>query len=155
MNACALYRCFDADRRLLYVGVSSSPTDRMHQHVSQSPWAGEIASVEIERHDARDAALAAERVAIATENPVHNKAWNAGDARADVNRIAAVLSPDAMCDALGVGKHAVRYARFTGTFPGNWYGTLLPMCDAAGIDCPLSAFTWKTAKSSEKTESAA
>jgi len=147
MSRTALYRQRDAAGYLLYVGVSCSPADRMHQHASQSHWAGEIATVSVEYFPTRDEALAAERSAIACERPRHNTAWNVSDDKAEVNTIVATLTADAMCAALGVGRHAVRYARFTGTFPGNWYGTLLPMCMAAGIECPLTAFTWKTPKS--------
>lgn len=148
MNRTALYRHFDAGGALLYVGISSSLTDRMHQHTCQSSWFGEIATVTVQHFDDRNDAVAAERVAIATEKPLHNKAWNSAGGKAQVNEIVAVLTVDAMCAALGVGTHAVRYTRFTGAFPGNWYGTLLSMCEAAEIPCPMEAFTWKAAAAS-------
>jgi predicted GIY-YIG superfamily endonuclease len=147
MTRTALYRHFDADGSLLYVGVSSSTQERLYHHNCQSGWASEIASITLEHFDNRKEAIAAERVAIATESPRHNTAWKAAPEKADVNAIVAILTVDAMCDALGVGRHAVRYTRSAGSFPGNWYGTLLPMCKSAGIPCPLSAFNWKaTAK---------
>jgi hypothetical protein len=141
----ALYRHFAADGALLYVGISAFPTERAHQHNCRAHWATSIARIEVDHFDTREDAIAAERLAIATERPLHNVAWNQTGQKAEVNGIVAALTADAMCEALGVGFHAIRYARNAGTFPGNWYGTLLAMCDERGIDCPLDLFTWKTA----------
>jgi hypothetical protein len=67
----ALYRHFDSDGRLLYVGISLSAIIRLAEHRA-SPWFDDIARVEIERHPTRKAALAAERKAIRDERPLHN-----------------------------------------------------------------------------------
>ncbi len=67
-----LYRHFDKDGRLLYVGVSLSALSRLAQHRDASHWFQEIASVKIEVFEDRKAALAAERDAIVKENPLHN-----------------------------------------------------------------------------------
>lgn len=144
MSRTVLYRHFSGDA-LLYVGVSRSPSDRMHQHTSQSSWAREITHVTHEHFDTRAAAIAAERVAIATEQPRHNKVWRYPPAKAEANAIVAIIGPQAICDALGVGGHSVRHALFVGKFPSNWYLGILMLCEAAGIDCPLTAFTWKAA----------
>lgn len=67
-----MYRHWDADGRLLYVGISLSAISRLAQHSASSHWSGDIARVTIENFETREAALAAERVAVQSENPLHN-----------------------------------------------------------------------------------
>jgi hypothetical protein len=69
----ALYRHFDADGRLLYVGISMRPFQRLYNH-DRSHWSQDIATVRIEWFDARKDALQAELRAITTESPAHNLA---------------------------------------------------------------------------------
>lgn len=68
----ALYRHFDADGRLLYVGISLSPTYRLRQHHDCSAWFQSIANVTVEWFPDRSAAMAAERQAIKAESPEFN-----------------------------------------------------------------------------------
>lgn len=67
-----LYRHFDAQKNLLYVGVSLSAVARLSQHMNDSGWADQIASIKVERFPSRAEALAAETKAIQTENPKFN-----------------------------------------------------------------------------------
>lgn len=67
-----LYRHFDGDGNLLYVGISLSAIARLGQHKT-SHWFNQIATVTIEKFDSRDDALDAEFLAIKTENPLHNR----------------------------------------------------------------------------------
>jgi len=67
-----LYRHFDADGQLLYVGISLSAVVRLCAHMNCSPWADQIAMLTIERHPTREAAMAAERAAVKEERPLHN-----------------------------------------------------------------------------------
>lgn len=71
-KCCDLYRHFDNAGVLLYVGVSLAALKRLSQHKQVSHWYRDIANVKIEKHPTRKAALAAEREAIAKENPLHN-----------------------------------------------------------------------------------
>lgn len=68
---CSLYRYFDSEGVLLYVGISSSAARRLAEH-SKRPWAGAIASVTVESLGSRDDALRVERDAIMAEKPKHN-----------------------------------------------------------------------------------
>lgn len=68
----ALYRLFDTDDRLLYVGISSNPKERLKAHAADKPWWPEVASREIEWFPSREQAAAAEVAAIRTEQPIHN-----------------------------------------------------------------------------------
>jgi predicted GIY-YIG superfamily endonuclease len=67
-----LYRQFDKDGRLLYVGVSINARRRHVQHKSMSFWADQVATITIEKYQDRDSALIAERQAISAEKPVYN-----------------------------------------------------------------------------------
>lgn len=70
-----LYRHYDADGRLLYIGVSRSAAQRLAQHKA-SRWDWRIAKVTVQYYSSRDEALAAERQAIKAEDPRFNIAHN-------------------------------------------------------------------------------
>jgi excinuclease UvrABC nuclease subunit len=67
-----LYRHFDAEKKLLYVGISLSTFARLSQHKDHSPWFEQVMTVEIKHFETREEAMAAERNAIKTENPKFN-----------------------------------------------------------------------------------
>lgn len=67
-----LYRHFDKDGSLLYVGQSIKPLDRLRQHKECSHWFDDIVTVKIERFSTRSDAIQAERKAIYEEKPLHN-----------------------------------------------------------------------------------
>lgn len=68
-----LYRYFDKDDVLLYVGISNNFILRLYQHERDKGWAEYISSITLSRFPDRKAALFAEYNAILNENPVHNK----------------------------------------------------------------------------------
>lgn len=72
MSITTLYRFFDAEDRLLYVGISCQPFARLAQHREDKAWWASIASTRLEHFEDRAAALAAELAAIKAENPLHN-----------------------------------------------------------------------------------
>ena len=72
MTRTALYRHWDADKNLLYVGISLSAIARLGQHIAGSHWSDEISSVTIQQYPDRDSAIIAERRAIAEEAPLYN-----------------------------------------------------------------------------------
>lgn len=67
-----LYRHFDADGKLLYVGISLSAVARLSAHRHASHWFDRITSVTIQRFDTRQDALKAEYRAIQDEKPECN-----------------------------------------------------------------------------------
>jgi len=74
-----LYRFFDADDRLLYVGIAGNPGRRFHQHANGpdgKPWWSHVARSTMEHFDTREEAAAAEVAAIVTERPMHNVVHN-------------------------------------------------------------------------------
>lgn len=78
MNPVGVYRHIDANGRCLYIGASTNPGARYDTHRSASSWAFEVVRIEIEWHPSREAAYAAERAAIFSERPPHNREWKIG-----------------------------------------------------------------------------
>lgn len=72
----SLYRHFDREQKLLYVGVSISAVKRLGEHALHSHWHSQIANVTIEHFETRKEAIAAEKEAIESEKPLHNIAHN-------------------------------------------------------------------------------
>ncbi len=68
----ALYRHFNKEGKLLYVGIALNILCRLANHRGASSWYPEIARIEIEHFADRQSALKAEREAIAKEKPLHN-----------------------------------------------------------------------------------
>lgn len=68
----ALYRWYDVEARLLYVGVAFNPVGRAGQHQRSQPWWGDVRSATVEWFDTRVQALDEEEDAIKRERPQHN-----------------------------------------------------------------------------------
>lgn len=69
----ALYRLYDVDRKLIYVGITGNPEVRFAQHASDKPWWPRVVHREIEWYGSRAAAAAAEEAAIKLKSPTANK----------------------------------------------------------------------------------
>lgn len=72
-----LYRHYDGDGVLLYVGISLNTIGRLAQHKFESGWFNQIASITITTYQSRKEALDAEAEAIEREAPVFNVINNA------------------------------------------------------------------------------
>jgi excinuclease UvrABC nuclease subunit len=72
----ALYRHFDREGRLLYVGVSLSAIQRTKQHHTNAPWFREITRIELTWFGSRSSAELAEEHAIKAEKPLYNVTYN-------------------------------------------------------------------------------
>lgn len=70
-----LYRHFDKDGALLYVGISMTITNRTRAHCFNAPWFRDVRNISVEWHPSRLAAEEAEKLAIRTENPRFNKTY--------------------------------------------------------------------------------
>lgn len=71
-----LYRFYDDQDRLLYVGISNTWHQRFHQHEKEAGWFTHAARCTFTRYPNRDAVMAAETQAILTEFPIYNKQQN-------------------------------------------------------------------------------
>jgi hypothetical protein len=67
-----LYRCFDRDGQLLYVGVSDNVDRRLRQHVVDKFWWGDVTKVTRMAFPRRIEALWAEWAVISTCHPIYN-----------------------------------------------------------------------------------
>jgi hypothetical protein len=113
----ALYRHWNAEGELLYVGISLSAVERLSAHAREAGWAGLIAHVTVEWFDTRLEAMAAEKRAILDERPKHNTAHNldvrsgrvrAGGRRAPPAVPMLVDRPEAVAVYFNVGLDTVR-----------------------------------------------
>lgn len=74
LEGTTLYRYFDADGKLLYIGITNHAVLRALQHSRFSRWWPSVRSATFEHYATRDEALAAEAAAITRERPPHNVA---------------------------------------------------------------------------------
>lgn len=104
-----LYRHYDAEGVLLYIGVTMFPKSRLASHKSLSPWGGQIARVDISSYigwAGRQAALDDEAYAIAYERPKHNRTF----AKCRVANVARVrVVSDVRLGSIAKKSPAVRY----------------------------------------------
>jgi predicted GIY-YIG superfamily endonuclease len=104
----AVYRLYDVEGNLLYVGASYNPDRRCEDH-RRKPWGSCIARRTEEWHESRQDALAAERRAIREEGPRHNTAST--PEYAALKRRQAAATPDKWRVAYDANKLRDRVAR--------------------------------------------
>ena len=73
MKTNTLYRFFDANGDLLYVGITNSPPRRFQQHKTDKDWWHEVASITLAEYPTRTDLMNAEREAVKSESPRYNK----------------------------------------------------------------------------------
>ncbi|MGW3196290.1 GIY-YIG nuclease family protein [Streptomyces sp. NPDC001118] len=72
----ALYRLYDADDRLLYVGIAKDVRKRWQAHEQTKPWWHLVTANRVEWLPTRQQARAAELVAMESESPLYNGVWH-------------------------------------------------------------------------------
>lgn len=68
----SLYRFYNANGALLYIGITNSIPRRFDQHSGDKPWYLEVTTMTVEHHPDRPTALQAEKNAIKAEQPRYN-----------------------------------------------------------------------------------
>ena len=68
-----MYRFFDGQGRLLYIGATSCFPRRLREHARDKPWWDDVARIDIEHFSSLKAAQTAEVEAIKSEKPLYNK----------------------------------------------------------------------------------
>jgi predicted GIY-YIG superfamily endonuclease len=71
----ALYRLYDANDVLLYLGISFNPDFRWELHQKDKSWAHLVTRRTVEWYPDRLTALAQEAEATAAEKPLHDSSW--------------------------------------------------------------------------------
>lgn len=74
-----LYRMFDGNGRLLYIGLTNNTRTRLKNHADDKAWWGQVHNVTLEHFPSRTALEDAERAAIQSERPLHNVVHNASN----------------------------------------------------------------------------
>ena len=78
MTTTTLYRHFDSNDNLLYIGISLSEFNRFKQHMVNSEWSIDTAYTTYVRYNTREEALKMERDSIIRERPLYNTIHNNG-----------------------------------------------------------------------------
>lgn len=129
----ALYRYFNADDELLYIGISIDPDGRLKAHrASHAPWVGKAARRTIEWHDSRALALKAEEIAVKSERPIYNEKHNYND---------AAFNPASWSNAAPGRKiEAVAELMRSEILDGRWmHGQRIPSLRTLGAACGASS----------------
>lgn len=115
----ALYRFFDAEDVLLYVGITNHVGRRWDDHIRKRPWWNDIERQTVNWFPSRSAAEEAEKLAIQTEDPLYNVTYSpryspSAKGTGDQTKPRQVRVPDGMwiafksvCDRLGTTRSAV------------------------------------------------
>lgn len=105
MSAHYVYRVFDADSRLIYVGCTKDLFRRLHAHQLSSWWAYQGVSVQAQVYSDKAVALDVERDAIRTLKPRWNlhgrgsrETWSADEY---VDYVTATLNIESNCVTFG------------------------------------------------------
>ena len=109
-----LYRFFNAEGTLLYVGITNDPGRRMTKHRGGKSWWLEVARVEMEQHPDRLALRAAELKAIEHERPLYNIQHNRPAARVAAQPESTPITDEtwAFTDRYGRDRTGLRIALY-------------------------------------------
>lgn len=114
-----LYRLFDAEGGLLYVGQSNNPFKRCIDHMAYQSWFCDVRNMTLEPFESRSEALDAEFNAINNEEPKYNIA--PGHTPYSRPEIAA----DCADPTMSMNAIAKKYGITNPTLRRNWGGELI------------------------------
>jgi len=95
-----LYRHFNSEGQLLYVGISNSTLVRLGAHRANAHWFNTITNVTVEKCTDRKDALHKEYTAIQDEHPLYNKMHNATEGTPEGNY--SIYHPAHICPNGGI-----------------------------------------------------
>lgn len=73
-----LYRHYDVEGSLLYIGITNNIAKRTRDHACKSSWFSNVTFIGLEHYRLRKSAVKAEMIAIRSEQPIHNKQHSRG-----------------------------------------------------------------------------
>lgn len=95
----SLYRMFDKNNRLLYVGMTFSPSARFTVHARNTPWFEEVEVITIRRFKSDGECSQYEAHVIQTEVPLYNKIRPVPNATKKANKRKVIEADSALKDA--------------------------------------------------------
>lgn len=118
----ALYRAFDGEGKLLYVGISKDALNRFKSHLRTSGWSGKCARLDICYFDARSEAIEAEKAAIQSERPHFNKVWAKSEPLPESPPVREAgptrfLTPKSVCSLIALSRSTLDRLVNSGQFP--------------------------------------
>jgi predicted GIY-YIG superfamily endonuclease len=123
----ALYRFFDVEDRLLYIGITAGLPQRLMRHADGKPWWLQVAKITVEVMPGRAEVLAAERAAIRAERPLYNIRHNNGDV------LMPEEKPESIADSF-IGSFFLSDAK------RGWQGVILERIDSSHLF--VETFSW-------------
>jgi predicted GIY-YIG superfamily endonuclease len=100
-----LYRHYDRNETLLYVGISANVFARIAGHKSTSKWFDDIAKITIENYESYAEVLEAEASAILSEKPLYNIKNSVVDYRNETKDNAVLIRGADVIRILGVSSN--------------------------------------------------
>ena len=103
MTKTSVYKFYDDEQNLLYVGISLNVFARLSQHKRDKDWWDEITNIKVQHTDTREDALDLEARLIKDEEPKYNIAMNNGiyievDKEAQLRKLAEEIQDPSMSD---------------------------------------------------------
>lgn len=131
---CALYRHFDDQDVLLYVGITDGLAERTNSgHARTSEWVQFAARAEAEWHDSREDASEAERDAVREERPVFNRQYAEGDVDRRITDYLHGREVRLLNGSIAFYERVVR--QFLGTVPDQLFLEVEERARASYQDC--------------------
>lgn len=141
MTRTAIYRHFDADGTLLYVGITDGLSRRGKQHAKGAAWVGDVSTSTAQWFPDRDAALLAEADAIRADRPLHNRI-HAVNGRDDVREFVAKVGRSNLAKAGHISNQSISRAITENQMPPSWYIVATELATRQGVDVPTGLFRW-------------
>jgi len=113
MSKCILYRQYDCDENLMYIGTSLAFFERLSGHRSHSHWFDRVSKITLERFDTKTLLLKAEKLAIIKEEPLFNLRHSDTLSGAG-NRVLKLWQ---VAETIGVGRRKLYRMIEDGRFP--------------------------------------
>lgn len=133
----ALYRLYDADDVLLYVGISNDPDFRWKAHLySRESWPKQVTRHMIEWWGTREEAVTAEAAAIKAERPRYNGKHNYDDAPLNPATWPPVTTPHKVTSIAALMRTEISSGRWT---PGQRIPSLRAIASAVGAGVRIAS----------------
>ena len=137
----ALYRHFDADGTLLYVGISNTVFQRTATHLHTAEWAAQIDTIKVQWFDTRDEAAQVEAEAVVSERPLFNRMFSVTASGASITDLINEWPTRKMlAEACGASNVAVHRWAERNSLPAEWQQSVIQACQERGMNWVTAAW---------------